>query len=288
MINKQATELRNLSHQHREEQKDVFPLNRRRMVFTSGKGGVGKSTLVIQFAVCLGEIGYRTLVVDANVISPSLHVLTNQSPTISLHSLLRNTRQPANVNLPTIAPRVHFLPGGNLMEGEAYLSGANATFFLEVLAPFTATYDVIIFDTHTGLDEWNTRIMETAHGIFLVSLTDPAAIIDSYSFLKGYIQYLPPEKIGLLLNQTLNRQSALEAHEKLNLAIKHFLNIQIPLQGNIPFDYQLKTAIDNQAPFWEKDHRGEANTALQKMVEEYLQHSSFPDKSSLLDKEAAL
>ncbi len=288
MINKQATELRNLSHQHREEQSDFFPSNRQRVVFASGKGGVGKSTLVIQFAVCLGEIGYRTLVVDANAISPSLHILTNQNPSISIHSVLRNTRQPGSVSLPTIAPGVHFLPGGQLIEGEAYLSGANATFFLEVLAPFTATYDVIIFDTHTGLDEWNARIMETAQEIFLVSLTDPASIIDSYSFLKGYIQYLPSEKIALLLNQTLNRQSALEAHEKLNLALKHFLNIQVPLNGNIPFDYQLKTAIDNQAPFWEKDHRGEANTALQKMVEKYLQHRGFPNKSSLLDKEAAL
>ncbi|MGP0064856.1 MAG: P-loop NTPase, partial [Isosphaeraceae bacterium] len=39
----------------------------RSLLFTSGKGGVGTSNLVLNLAIALGELGQRVLVVDADL-----------------------------------------------------------------------------------------------------------------------------------------------------------------------------------------------------------------------------
>ncbi len=282
MGNEQAIELQELAQKYREEQPADRTVKRRKIALVSGKGGVGKSTLAMLIACSLGSDGRRALVVDANPDSPSLHVLANQNPTLTMEKLLSCSREPSAIRFPSIAPGTDFLSNCRIGAQQEMSSGANAAFFLEVIAPFTAPYDYIIFDTHTGIDEWNVGIMETCHDILLVSQTEPASIIDSYTFLKAAFQHLPMQKFRLLLNQALSLVSGTEAHEKLNLALQHFLEIQIPLLGMIPFDYSLKTAVDNQAPFWQEPYKGKAALTVHQMMNDYLEiNQSIVDNTIL-------
>jgi len=285
MGNEQALELQELAQKYRDEPSADHAVKRRKIALVSGKGGVGKSVLAMLIADSLASEGRRALLVDANCYSPSLHVLANQNPTLTMEKLLSHSRQPSAINFPSIAPGVDFLSNRKIDTQHEMPSGANAAFFLEVIAPYTAAYDFIIFDTHTGIDEWNAGIMAGSHDIILVSQTDPASIIDAYTFLKAAYPHVAMQKFRLLLNQTLSHVSGTEAHEKLNLALQHFLDIQIPLSGMIPFDYSLKTAVDNQAPFWQKPHKGAAASTVQQMMNNYLETNKYPMDDTILKSE---
>ena len=275
-MNDQALELRDLSRQYRDKEGSAGASSpnassrRRRIVVMSGKGGVGKSFLSIEIACALARKGRRVLLVDANPHSPSLHVLTNEHTVFSSQDLLAYGRQPEQLSFPEITPNVSLLANAKIDVSDSVTASTNAAFFLESLAPYTASYDCVVFDTHTGIDDWNAGIIETASDVFVVTLTEPASIIDTYSLVKGAFQYVSGENFWLLISQTLNRQSGTEAHEKLNLALKHFLSYEIPLLGMIPFDFALKTSIDEQAPFWEKPHCGIAAKHTQDIVNNYL------------------
>ena len=58
------------------------------LLFTSGKGGVGTSNLVLNLAIALGELGQRVLVVDADLGLANLDLLCGLAPRYDLGDVL--------------------------------------------------------------------------------------------------------------------------------------------------------------------------------------------------------
>jgi flagellar biosynthesis protein FlhG len=291
MKNDQALPLRNLSRKYigelaenQQPKESEQPVNRRRkIVLASGKGGVGKSVISVLLGKALSDIGKKVLIVDANPYSPALHILTNTNSDLTVRDLLDYGNEAEFVEFPAIAENLHVLPGVAPSSQETYAGSTNAAYFLEALAPYTANYDYVIFDTITGFDDWNATLFEFANDVFLVTLTEPTSIIESYTFMKSALNYFSGENFWLLINQTLVLQNGHEAHEKLNLALQHFISYKIPLLGAIPFDYDLKSEVDNQSEFWLSSQIPEVNKAIQIIVKQYVttaekSHKTAPNK----------
>src|ERR1700733_12503188 len=64
------------------------PRTTRSLLFTSGKGGVGTSNLVLNLAIALAELDQRVVVVDADIGLANLDLLCGLTPRYDLGDVL--------------------------------------------------------------------------------------------------------------------------------------------------------------------------------------------------------
>src|SRR5262245_56606633 len=64
----------------------------RTLAVASGKGGVGKSTVVASLATALGEMGARVVLFDADLCQANLDILLGLNPRWDLGHVLRGER----------------------------------------------------------------------------------------------------------------------------------------------------------------------------------------------------
>ncbi len=200
----------------------------RKIVITSGKGGVGKTTLAVNLGVALSKRGERVIVCDADFglnnadVIAGVENLVNYDIVDVIEGRCRGeqalVRHPEFRNLHLLAS--HSAP-------ERYISPQALKLVLEGLSP---KYDFILIDCPAGIDEGFHRAVACADEAIVVTTTHLPALRDVdkvVTVLKSY----EIEKICFVVNML--RGDLLVTGETLSL--KELENIlKVPLLGIVP------------------------------------------------------
>ena len=84
----QAEQLRNVIKLHNQNQQNVARI----VTVTSGKGGVGKSSLTVNLAVCLRKAGKRVIIFDADFGLANVEVMFGAIPKFSLADFIQRKK----------------------------------------------------------------------------------------------------------------------------------------------------------------------------------------------------
>src|SRR5438046_478263 len=88
---------------------------------TSGKGGVGKTTVVSNVALQLAKQGKRVLILDGDLGMANVDIMFNVRPKQGIHDVLKGTATIRDVII-EVAKNVFLIPGGNGIYGLQNLS----------------------------------------------------------------------------------------------------------------------------------------------------------------------
>jgi chromosome partitioning protein len=208
-------------------------LGLQRIMFASQKGGVAKTASAVNVAICLGEQGNKTLVVDTDPIGSVAACFGAQVPPNhpGIYGLGQYTLQ--DLVLPNLAPNVDMLPYAQDGRPVDLPALENA---LRQLGPMlVGTYQYVIVDTRPSVSEMARRLCHVVDQVIVVFQCQPLA----YRTLGGILGQLqtarkegaPAKLTGLLLTMvdpTDPCQSELERHIRDNLG-PAMLPISIPL-----------------------------------------------------------
>jgi flagellar biosynthesis protein FlhG len=264
----QATRLRELVH----EQSDGSP-RPRLLTVTSGKGGVGKSTVALNTALAMSDLGKRVLIVDADANLGNIDVMLGLSPKYRLSHVLRGERDIEDVLL-TVNSRLKILPGASGETDYPILNAESQASLMKDICSLEEIFDFVVIDTAAGLTPEIIGFAVNADDVLVVTRPEPTAVMDAYAVIKVVSQTKSEVSMNVLFNGAHTPAEADEAAQKLQKAVRHFLNIRVPYIGSIPFDSRAAEAAVEQNPVVRRFPTSGASLSFQSLAQR-LAYPSF-------------
>ena len=134
----------------RSLRESASPRTTRSLLFTSGKGGVGTSNLVLNLAIALGELGQRVVVVDADIGLANLDLLCGLTPRYDLGDVLAGRCRLVDAVV-TGPGEIQIVPGAHAIRTGAEDLGEGPARLVAELGELEAESDFVLVDAGSGL-----------------------------------------------------------------------------------------------------------------------------------------
>lgn len=214
---------------------------------TSGKGGVGKTNVVVNLALSLTKLGKKVLVLDADMGLGNLDVMLGLTPTYNLHHVING-----EVGITDVITKG---PGGMMIlpasSGVQELSELTPQQKLNLLSEFDKidnSIDIMLIDTAAGISSNVMYFNSAAQDIIVVASPEPTSLTDAYAVMKVLHTKYGEAHFKLLVNMVQDSSEGMEVYRKLGTAADRFLNISIDYIGFVLKDKHVVMSVMEQRP----------------------------------------
>ncbi len=239
----QAKKLQELVQEHSSKEKK----NTRFIAITSGKGGVGKSTISSNLAYVLAESGLNVGIFDADIGLANLDIMFNVSIKKNILHVLKGEAKVKDILVP-ITRNLILIPGESGDEILKYADKALFERFIEQ-ASILDTLDIMIIDTGAGIGDHIQMFLEASDDVIVVTVPDPAAITDAYATIKTISSFR--DEVGLILNMVKSQKEADAIYSKISSVAKQNLkdNFFIDFYGKVLNDPKVSISVKKRELF---------------------------------------
>ena len=214
---------------------------------SSGKGGVGKSTISVNLAVALSRLGVRTLVVDADFGLANVDVMLGVTSRYNFSHFLQGEKELHEI-IQQGHEGVRFISGGSGVSDLLDMDNAQLESLLSGLSTLDAPIDFIILDTGAGINENILRTIFTSSETIVVTTTEPTAILDAYALVKTVTKRSSTHTIHVLLNKCENVKEARRIMDGFIDFVARHLGKKVNPLGIVMFDHSVPQSIKRQVP----------------------------------------
>lgn len=221
---------------------------KRIVAIASGKGGVGKTCFSISFGQALARMNRRVLLVDCDVGLANIDVQLGLKPLADLSRIVIGETSLSRAIQPVDALGLDVLPG---LSGAGHLRGLDpliAGWIRGELCRSCDSYDIIILDLPSGIDDGVRELMRHADDDIILTTCEPTALTDAYALIKATRR----ERLGgvpkLVVNFAEDAAAGRQTLEGLVRVCDRYLSIRPECLGMIRRDSRVSEAIVRQTP----------------------------------------
>ncbi|MBN1764425.1 MAG: MinD/ParA family protein [Sedimentisphaerales bacterium] len=217
------------------------------LAITSGKGGVGKSNVAVNLALCLMATRRNVLLIDADLGLANLDVLLNVRSRYTLAHVVEGKRRIDQV-IQHGPGGVKLICGASGLTGMTELTDFQRQGLIHDLTLLEQQNDYIIIDTGAGISKNVLSFCEAAHQTLVVTTGEPTSITDAYAMIKKLVQGCSGTKISLLVNMAESRVEARKVYQRISAAAKRFLSAVVYDAGYILRDEHVIESVIQTEP----------------------------------------
>ncbi len=235
------------------------------ITITSGKGGVGKSSIVSNIAYILGTMDKSTYILDADLSLGNIDIMFGMFPKYNIKDLMEGKKSigeivvegPCGIKVIPATSGVAELSNLTIEERNILFSS-----FQEL-----PDHDFLLIDTSAGISSNVVYFNTISEDIFVVVTPDPASITDSYAVIKVLNKKTGRKDFNVVVNFVKDEQEALDIYKNILLVTDRFLDVYLNFFGFVPADANVNAATRKQKLWVERFPDSPATKALQKICE---------------------
>ncbi|MDE6886519.1 MAG: MinD/ParA family protein [Helicobacteraceae bacterium] len=199
------------------------------IAITSGKGGVGKSTISANLSYILWSMGYKVGVFDADIGLANLDLIFGVKAKYNLLDVLKGNASFEDIII-TIESGLYLIPG--YTGEEIFQYNENILEKLNYQNNVLDFLDFLIIDTGAGIGENVQNFLNASDYLVVVTMPDPSALTDAYASIKVASKH--KNKIFMIINQTKGMSESKNVFERISSVAKvNIPHLELELLGKI-------------------------------------------------------
>src|SRR5690625_2101589 len=211
----------------------------------SGKGGVGKSNIAINFSLELMNNRKKVLLFDLDVGMGNIDILLGLQAEYTVIDMLEKRLSVYDI-IEHGPYNLAYIAGGSAINKLFSMDEAEANYFLEQYNELQHDYDYIIFDMGAGATNESMFFILASDECFAVTTPEPTSITDAYGMIKHIVNYKPKMPIYIIMNRCSTQKNGQKAMNRFRQVISRFLHIDGHPMGVLPHDKIVSMAVMRQ------------------------------------------
>ncbi len=242
------------------------------IVISSGKGGVGKSTLALNLSINLCTRGKKVILMDADMGLANLDVMLGLVTKFNIYHIVQQKKSMEEITI-SGPEGLKIIPGGSGISELANLEDTELKRILVELRKLDGVYDYMIIDTGAGISKSVMSFLLAAEDIIVITTPEPTAITDAYSLVKNVTKNSFAGSIYLVVNKVANDSEGILMAEKFKLVCQKFLSCEIKPLGHIVNEPLIGEGIRRQKAFIQIYPRSTASRNIATIVDRLIEAS---------------
>jgi flagellar biosynthesis protein FlhG len=232
---------------------------------SSGKGGVGKTTVAVSLATALVQADRKVLLLDGDLGLANVDVLLGLTPAATLEQVLAGERRLEEI-LMTTADGVAVIPAASGVARMASMSSTEHAAIVRAFGSLPGNYDTLVVDTAPGIGESVLFLCQAAQHQLIVIRDEPASLTDAYALIKTLRRAYQVQRFHVVVNMARGETDPRELFERLQRVTDRFLDVALQFVGDIPDDEDVQRAVRSQRPVMSMAPSGPAARAFRRLA----------------------
>lgn len=233
---------------------------------TSGKGGVGKTSLVCNMALHFGRLDRRVLLIDADMGLANVDIMMGFKPEATLAELFAGHATLADL-LVEARPNVTVLPAASGVQEMTHLEDAQMMQLMSALDGLDAEFDIVLVDTGAGIGKNVLRFNAAAGRVLVVSTPEPTSMTDAYATIKVLSGSHAVKRFDLIVNQVDDKKQALRVYRHITNVADQYLDVAIDYAGFVLRDPEVSRSVIERKLLLEREPDSPAAVCIRALVE---------------------
>ena len=219
-------------------------------VFTiaSGKGGVGKTNIVVNLAIACQRQGKRVLIFDADLGLANIDIIFGLDPQYTVEDLISGQRDLSQIIVQG-PENVSIIPASSGVQELTNLTEGQKMHLLNEFDSLNNQFDLMLIDTGAGVSSNVIYFNLAAEERIIVVRPEPTSITDAYALIKIMFSQYGIKRFHLLMNMVSGEVEAKAVYNNLSKVLSRFMRgIRIDYAGYIVSDELLQKSVTKRRP----------------------------------------